>query len=413
MKINGFPQNINNLYYYNYSESITILIWNININSTEEMFWDCYNVIEIDLSNFDTSQITTMKKMFYGCKSLTSLDLSNFNTSQVRTMDSTFYNCQSLTSLNISNFDTSKVNRMYAMFSECSKLILLDLSNFDTSQVICMENMFKNCLMLSSIDLSSFQTSQVSEMHEMFFGCESLTSLNITNFDVSIVGHMYRLFYNCRKLISLDLSNFYIKKNSYGFSVIYDMFSGCEFLEYINFKIAKITTVGQSKNMFANTRENLMVCSKNDNDILNQFLGEKINLYCIKDNSFQEIYKCQMKNAALYNKYACNICGDNFLKKYHLFNENNYSYINCFESKDFYFLDENDWSYKECYNSCLTCEINGNETNNNCLKCKDEYIYELNISNSIYKNCYKNNPIDINNKQNLYTSELLFLSKIV
>ena len=87
------------------------------------------------------------------------------------------------------------------------------------------------------------------------------------------------------------------------------------------------------------------------------------------------------------------ICGNNFLKKYYLFNEKNYSYIKCFESKDFYYLDEVEWNYKECYNTCLTCEMAGNDINNNCLKCKDEFIYELNIENSTYKNCYKNKPV--------------------
>ena len=110
------------------------------------------------------------------------------------------------------------------------------------------------------------------------------------------------------------------------------------------------------------------------------------------NNSFHEEYKCYMKNSTLYNKYTCNICGNNYLKKYQLYNDNNNLYINCFESKDYYYLDEIDWNYKECYNSCLTCEINGNETNNNCLKCKDEFIYELTISNG-YKNCYLNNLI--------------------
>ena len=135
-----------------------------------------------------------------------------------------------------------------------------------------------------------------------------------------------------------------------------------------------------------------MVCSENDNDDLINILGEKIILYCNNNNSFHEEYKCYMKNSSLYNKYTCNICGNNYLKKYQLYNDNNNLYINCFESKDYYYLDEIDWNYKECYNSCLTCEIKGNETNNNCLKCKDEFIYELTISNG-YKNCYLNNLI--------------------
>ena len=66
MKINGYPQSINNSYDFS-SESITVIIWNINIKSTKEMFSNCDKIIEIDLSNFETSQVTYMRGMFSKC----------------------------------------------------------------------------------------------------------------------------------------------------------------------------------------------------------------------------------------------------------------------------------------------------------------------------------------------------------
>lgn len=42
--------------------------------------------------------------MFERCSSLTSLDVSNFNTSNVTAMSSMFYDCSSLTGLDVSNF---------------------------------------------------------------------------------------------------------------------------------------------------------------------------------------------------------------------------------------------------------------------------------------------------------------------
>ena len=73
------------------------------------------------------------KSMFDFCSKLTSLDLSNFDTSNVTNMDSMFY-YTSLTSLNVSNFNTSNVTNMSWMFA-CTDLTSLDLSNFDTSKV--------------------------------------------------------------------------------------------------------------------------------------------------------------------------------------------------------------------------------------------------------------------------------------
>ena len=54
--------------------------------------------------------------MFYDCSSLTSLNLSNFNTNNVTNMDSMFYNCSSLTSLILTNFNTINVINMSNMF---------------------------------------------------------------------------------------------------------------------------------------------------------------------------------------------------------------------------------------------------------------------------------------------------------
>ena len=63
-----------------------------------------------------------MYSMFTNCSSLTSLDLSSFDTSNVTNIGMMFYNCLSLTSLDLSNFDTSNVTTMSSMFISCSKL---------------------------------------------------------------------------------------------------------------------------------------------------------------------------------------------------------------------------------------------------------------------------------------------------
>ena len=81
----------------------------------------------IDLSNFDTSNYTSMYSMFRDYSSLTSLDLSGFNTSKVTAMDSMFADCISLTSLDLSNWDTTNVDFMGKMFTRCSKLSNLTL----------------------------------------------------------------------------------------------------------------------------------------------------------------------------------------------------------------------------------------------------------------------------------------------
>ena len=153
-----------------------------------------YSVIEkLDLSSFDTSNVTNMSSMFYGCSSLTSLDLSNFNTSSVTNMQSMFSQCSSLTSLDLSSFNTSSVTNMDSMFSGCSSLTSLDLSSFNTSSVTDMQSMFSQCSLLTSLDVSGFNTSKVTNMSYMFSSCSKLqTQINITNANTTSYRYMFK-----------------------------------------------------------------------------------------------------------------------------------------------------------------------------------------------------------------------------
>ena len=135
----------------------------------------------LDLSNLDTSQVTSMSVMFRGCMGLTSLDVSNWNTSQVTNMTGMFYGCNGLASLDVSHFDTSQVTGMSDMFNDCTSLTSLDLSKFDTSEVTDMGHMFEECGSLTSLDLSNFDTSKVTNMYRMFRGCASLRTIKIND----------------------------------------------------------------------------------------------------------------------------------------------------------------------------------------------------------------------------------------
>ena len=60
-----------------------------------------------------------MNNMFCGCCQLKELDLSNFNTNNVTDMSWMFYSCRSLKELNLFNFNTNNVTDMREMFDCC------------------------------------------------------------------------------------------------------------------------------------------------------------------------------------------------------------------------------------------------------------------------------------------------------
>jgi len=131
---------------------------------TENMFKDCVSLIRLDLSQFDTSQVTNMNKMFYGCSSLISINLNNFNTEKVIFMEDMFYSCESLPKLNLSSFNTLNVYSMESMFSGCLSLRNLDLSSFNTKNVKNMGWLFSHCESVTSINLSNINTRKVKTM---------------------------------------------------------------------------------------------------------------------------------------------------------------------------------------------------------------------------------------------------------
>ena len=61
-----------------------------------------------------------MSSMFDFCSSLKELNLSNFNTNNVTDMSYMFYECSSLKELNLSNFNTNNVKDMSYMLVGCS-----------------------------------------------------------------------------------------------------------------------------------------------------------------------------------------------------------------------------------------------------------------------------------------------------
>ena len=162
-------------YVYNLTEEENIIkiTFNETITNCNVMFYNLTNIIKINFSNFDSSQVIKLDNMFYNCSNLISLDLSNFNTSSVVYMNDIFHGCSSLVSLDLSNFNTSSIVYMNGMFYGCSNIITLDLSNFNTSSVRKIEKMFYGCNNLISLDLSNFDTSSVNNMNSMFNGCNN------------------------------------------------------------------------------------------------------------------------------------------------------------------------------------------------------------------------------------------------
>ena len=202
------------------------------------------NILEIDLSSFDTSLVTNMEDMFAYMSSLTTLNLSSFDTSKVTDMRHMFDGTSSLTTLNLSSFDTSKVTDMSFMFSGMYSIGFLDISNFNTSKVENMDNMFRDAKSIESITFGSkFNTSKVISMASMFNDAPKLKSLDLSNFDTSNVTDMNSMFNYTLSLSSLKFGPNFVTDKVKNMLMMFVGTCSLNSLDLSTFKTTKLTNV--------------------------------------------------------------------------------------------------------------------------------------------------------------------------
>ena len=145
-------------------ENEVVLKFDESLSNCNGMFADMENIIKIDFSNFDFSQVKDMSWMFYGCYNLEEIIFGNADTSNLENMAVLFQSCSKLTSVDLSSFDLSLVKDMSWMFNGCSNLEKVEFGNTDTSSLENIEVLFQSCSKLTSIDLSIFDLSKVKDM---------------------------------------------------------------------------------------------------------------------------------------------------------------------------------------------------------------------------------------------------------
>ena len=135
----------------------------IFIKDCSHMFYNCKNIINIDLSSFSSKDIINTSYMFYECNNIEKINLDSFETKNVTNMESMFENCSNIESLDLSSFNTQKVENMMYMFSGCKKLKELDLSSFNTQNVNNLDLMFYNCSNLNQLKINKDSSDKIIE----------------------------------------------------------------------------------------------------------------------------------------------------------------------------------------------------------------------------------------------------------
>ncbi len=183
------------------------------VKNMDLMFYNSVKLTEIDLSTFDTSQVTTMRYAFAGdgktaSKMLLSniIGIENLDVSRVENMHSLFQ-LGSYETLNLNQWNTENVTDMGYLFAGCSNLKTLEISNWDTSKVTTMIGLIHECKGLTSLDIKNWNLSQTLDISGMFANCSGLSDLDLSNWNISNDINMDNIFHGCTVLSRLDLSN--------------------------------------------------------------------------------------------------------------------------------------------------------------------------------------------------------------
>ena len=248
------------------------------------MFYRCFGLTSLDLSNFDTRNVTNMKSMFYYCENLTTIYASDkFVVKEGTNVSDMFYQCRNIigeipyngtidaTYAKVEGgYFTDKVyTRPWVKYADGTLAfkygykktpgkdeylmnegnnapqwytdhIASDGTNSEITKVV-FDKMFSvirptSCYKwfygLNRLDniegIENLNTSEVTNMSGMFGLCESLTSLELAHFDTQKVADMSYMFSGAEKLQTIYVSDQFVLQNGIKSQ---QMFYGCKSLK--------------------------------------------------------------------------------------------------------------------------------------------------------------------------------------
>ena len=437
-------QNCANLNPINVSSFDTSLVTNM-----KAMFSSCARLTSIDLSNFDTSNVEEMSDIMSYDRQLKYVNLSNFHTPKLREMQGLFYCSEYILYIDMRNFDGTHVTNFKYVFGFLYYVKYINLWRFKVSEEnnvtlhetfintnanaqYCIKDPYTQSIILPSGKTSDclkicFQkninvdreqiTCECNEQYKNEFKVKCYDECPGNNQTMNENGQyicqgpipeyyylddyeeMYMKCYktcqrcsqggndalnNCEKCID----NYKFLNDS--LAQVNNCYIECDYYYYFNETNEYVCTPDEScppnfKNLILPKKKCIDNCKKDD---YNEYICESDN-NCLRkcpDNKktyedeklcLDECYPYQFE----YNNICYNDCpGDT---KRILINRNI-----CIETiPEDYYLDETDNIYKKCYDKCKTCSKGGNEINNNCDECIDNYIF-INEPLIPEKNCY-------------------------
>ena len=223
-----------------------------NGTNFDNLFRD-YNGPDIDVSQWDTSKVTSAKNCFNGC--IRSMDISNWDLSS---LTNAYFMFQYFTNgnkyIDLSVLDFSNVTYVERMFGY-SNTDYLDVRNINLTGATSYGQLFNSCYG-AELDLSNWDIFNVTELNNM---CSSskFKKINLSGWNTVNVTNMNYVFYYCSNLETIimpdwDMTN--AKKTS-------NFISNVPKLKYIDLSRSNDFTINKIASMLPSTAGTMVIPS--------------------------------------------------------------------------------------------------------------------------------------------------------
>ena len=225
-------------------KALKVVHKNNHIKSMRSLF-RALEIDQIDLSEFDTTNVIRMEKMFNSCRNIKQLDLQNFDFSSVIDMQEMFSSCNSLKDIKFSEkVNTSKVRYLENIF-KYTAIEEFDLQKFNLQNLIILRGAFSDCTYLKTLKIDNLEQRNLTDIAKLCFKCKNLESLDLSKLDCCKVQNLNSLVRQCERLkyiiLPKDLSNV---------SEMFETFAYCKLLVEIDLSNRNIKQLEQLKKTF-------------------------------------------------------------------------------------------------------------------------------------------------------------------
>ena len=137
---------------------------------------------DADLTDINVSKITDMSYLFKNMN-IKDIDISNWDVSNVTNMNNMFFHCNNFVGKSIEDWDVSKVETTIDMFQLCDYFDA-NLQNWNLKSLKNAQGMFGNTTRFTGKGLEKWKLPSIENINGMFYSAASFNNKGIENWNI-------------------------------------------------------------------------------------------------------------------------------------------------------------------------------------------------------------------------------------